>query len=61
MNTLLGLLGSALFYFLLAWVLGTFIWMILVVPGMHKRQTEMLRRLNALERRLAASDMGIDV
>ena len=58
---ILGILGSALFYFLLAWVLGTFIWMMIVVPRMHKRQQEILRRLNALERRLALSDMGVDV
>ena len=61
MFSILGILGSALFYFLLAWVLGTVIWMMIVVPRMHKRQQEMLRRLNTLERRLALSDMGVDV
>jgi hypothetical protein len=33
----------------IAWVVGTAIWILIVVPGMHKQQRKILQRLDALE------------
>jgi hypothetical protein len=37
---------------LYVWVIGTLIWMLFVVPRMHRRQRDILRRLNIIEQRL---------
>lgn len=40
---------------LYVWVIGTLIWMLFVVPRMHRRQREILRRLTAVEQRLGVT------
>lgn len=40
---------------LYVWVIGTLIWMLFVVPRMHRRQREILRRLTAIEQRLGVT------
>jgi hypothetical protein len=56
MDTLVGFLGSAVVVLFYAWAVGTFLWMLIVVPRMHKRQAEIMRRLNALEKGLSELD-----
>ena len=45
--------GSLLVVAIYGYVLGTGLWLLLVAPRMYKRQWQMLKRLDALERRLA--------
>ena len=47
-TVLIGTVMMALY----VWVIGTVIWMLFVVPRMHRRQREILRRLTAIEQRL---------
>lgn len=53
MSTLTQWGGSLLVVAIYAYVLGTGLWLLLVAPRMYKRQWQMLKRLDALERRLA--------
>jgi hypothetical protein len=53
MNILIQWGGSLLVAAVYAYVLGTGLWLLLVAPRIHKRQWQMLKRLDALERRLA--------
>jgi hypothetical protein len=56
MDTVVGFIGAAAVVLFYAWAFGTFLWMLIVVPRMHKRQAEIMRRLSALEKRLSELD-----
>lgn len=45
--------GSLLVVGISIYVIGTAIWLVLFAPGMYKRQYQMLKRIDALERRIA--------
>jgi prolipoprotein diacylglyceryltransferase len=53
MSTLAQWAGSLLGLAIYAYVLGTAVWLLLFAPGMYKRQRQMLKRIDALERRIA--------
>jgi hypothetical protein len=53
MDTLAQWGGSLLVIGVYVYVLGTAIWLLLFAPGMYKRQHQMLKRIDALERRIA--------
>jgi hypothetical protein len=52
MDDIFGFLGYLALILIYAWVAGTALWAVFVLPRIHKRQLEMLRRLNAIEARL---------
>ena len=47
-----GLAASILVLLLYAWFLGTLLWIFMVVPRMHKRQREIVRRLEQILTRI---------
>jgi hypothetical protein len=53
MSTLAQWGGSLLVLAIYAYVFGTALWLLLFAPGMYKRQRQMLKRIDALEHRIA--------
>ncbi len=48
---------SALVVLLYAYVIGTLLWLIVVAPGVYRRQRELLRRVEQLERRVGKEEL----
>ena len=46
--------GSALVVLLYAYVIGTLLWLVLMAPGLYRRQQDLARRVEQLEQRLGA-------
>jgi len=51
MNTVLQVGMSALIVLLYGYVIGTMLWLIIVAPGLYRRQRDLVRRVEQLERR----------
>lgn len=48
--------ASAMIVLLYAYVIGTLLWLIIVAPGAYRRQRELLRRVEQLERQMAKDE-----